>query len=434
MAERAFRETQKATTRVSNQSILSGALVNLDKAAALLAGQIEQELIAKIRQPKERIELELTPELSDGKIHSFDAFVVRHSDALGPAKGGIRMTPTVSLDDVTGLAMEMSWKCALIGVPFGGGKSAILADPDQLNRRDKETLIRSFARNAHRHIGPQIYVPAPDMGTDEADMGHIKDAICYSLGQATTQGCYVTGKPVILGGIPGRREATGRGVVICLCEALKVLGIDPKGARIILQGFGNVGSAVARMLHRLGALLIGAADLYGALWNPDGLDIPDLAAHVERTGSVKGFAGGKEADGRKLLEMDCDVLIPAAEAEQITSENAPQISAKLIAEGANSPTTPEADAILNQRDIWVIPDILCNAGGVFVSYLEYTQETQQEQMTARQVEERLADRMVERFGQVRQLSEQRDLPMRDAAMYIALERVCSALMARGYLP
>lgn len=419
---------------MSNRSMLNGVLENFDRAATLLSTEIEPELLSKLRQPKERVELALTPELSDGKIHIFQAFVVHHNDALGPAKGGIRMTPDVNLDDVTALAMEMTWKCALIGVPFGGGKSGIVFDASHLNAHDKETLIRSFTRNAQRHIGPQLYIPAPDMGTDENDMGYIKDAISYSRGEATTQGCYVTGKPVILGGIPGRKGATGRGVVMCIHEAMKVLNIEPNGATAILQGFGKVGSATAKQLEKLAVRIIGIADIQGATYNPAGLDVTVLSQHAVQTGSVKGFGGGQEVDGQELLKMPCDVLVPAATARQITSENAEQISARIIAEGANSSITPEADIILNQRRIWVIPDILCNAGGVFVSYLEYTQETQQEQMTAKQVEVRLRRRMTERFTQVRTLAEARKLSMRDAAMYLAVSTVCTALKAKGYLP
>jgi len=418
----------------ASQSILTSALSNLEKAARLLEGQLSDDLLNKLRRPKERIELELTPELADGKIHVFRAFVVRHSDALGPAKGGIRMTATVSLDDVTGLAMEMTFKCALIGVPFGGGKSAIVADPSRLSPHDKETLVRSFARNAHRHIGPQIYVPAPDMGTNEQDMGHIKDAISFSAGQSTTQGCYVTGKPVILGGIPGRREATGRGVVICVAQALSVLGMDPRGATAVVQGYGNVGAVVARELDSLGLVVVGAGDIHGAVHNPEGLDIEALSSHVAETGSVKGFGGGETIENTRLLEIPCDVLVPAATARQITSQNASRISARIVAEAANSPTTPRADEILDRRGVLVIPDILCNAGGVFVSYLEFTQETQQEQMTAQQVERRLGERMTERFRRVKALSEDRGLSMRDSAMYLAVKTVCEALAARGNLP
>ncbi len=419
---------------MANQSVLENAQFNFERAARLLEGEIDPLLLDKMRHPKERIEISLTPQLHDGKARFFDAFVVRHSIALGPAKGGIRIRPAMTLDDITGLAMEMTWKCALIGVPFGGGKSGIVADPEQFSAYDKETLIRSFARNAVRHISPLVYVPAPDMGTNERDMGYIKDTLSWSAGHATTMGCYVTGKPVILGGIPGRREATGRGVTACVIEALAQIGRTVEGAGAILQGFGNVGSVTAKALAERGARILGVADLHGAVYNEHGLDVLALEAHVAKAGTVKGFPEASAIDGGELLEMPCDVLIPAAAESQITAQNAPRVSARLIAEGANGPTTPKADEILAARGIPIIPDILCNAGGVFVSYLEYTQETQQEQMSESEVRTRLQQRMTERFNQVRLLAERRKISMRDAAMLHAVKTVAQALEARGQLP
>ncbi len=417
-----------------NDTILGNALANFRRAAKMLADEFHGDLIEKIAQPKERIEITIGPQFDDGKIHVFKAFVVRHSCALGPAKGGIRMTPDVTLDDVAGLAMEMTWKCALIGLPFGGGKSGIVAAPELLNEYNKETLIRSFTRAAMRHIGPLLYVPAPDMGTNERDMGYVKDAIAYSAGQAGTQGCYVTGKPVILGGIPGRREATGRGVVETVLEAMKTRKLPIEGATAVVQGFGNVGSVSAEALAEHGIRVIAVSDIRGAVRNDKGLDVRALAEHVLRTGRVAGFAGGEAMDGRAMLEMPCDVLVVAAAANQITAENADRIRAKILAEGANSPTTPEADEILTQRGVYVIPDILCNAGGVFVSYLEYTQETQQEQWTEADVRARLQSRMCEKFAEVTELAQTRNLHMREAAMYQAVRTVAQGLLARGTLP
>lgn len=419
---------------MATMSLLETALANFEQAVVMLKDEVDPEILERLHEPKERIELTLCPRFDDGKRRVFRAFVVRHSDALGPSKGGIRMTPTVTIDDITGLAMDMTWKCALIGVPFGGGKSGIVADAETIIAINKETMIRRFARAAIRHIGPQVYVPAPDMGTNESDMGHLKDTICYSVGMATTQGCYVTGKPLILGGIPGRREATGRGVVMCTVEALKSLGIEVQGTTAIVQGYGNVGSVAAKALDELGAKIIGVEDIHGAIYNAKGIDLDALNKHVAKTGTVKGFDGTNAIDSAKLLEMPCDVLIPAAAANQITAENAPRISAKVIAEGANAPTTPEADKILAQRDILIIPDILCNAGGVFVSYLEFTQETQQEQMTEEQVQTRLRMRMTEKYHQVAKLANERNLHMREAAMYLAIRTVCQAITARGRTP
>lgn len=414
--------------------MLNSALANFDRACILMGDEYSPDLLEKLRHPKERTELRLSPQFNDAKIHTIKAFIVHHSDAIGPCKGGIRMSPTVTLDDVTALAMDMTWKCALIGVPFGGGKSGIVADPLALSPDDKQTLIRSFTRNARRNIHPLVYVPAPDMGTNERDMGYIKDTISYSLGNATTQGSYVTGKPVILGGIPGRREATGRGVVLSTLEALNTLGGAIKGTRVIIQGFGNVGAGAAESFVEMGAKVVGVSDVEEAIYDEKGLDIQALLAYVRKTGSLRG-AGQRRAVSRDgLLEMPCDVLAPCATANQINQENAVRIQAKIIAEGANGPTTPEADAILNQRGVYVIPDILCNAGGVFVSYLEYTQETQQEQMTREEVLARLDRRMREKFKLVQATAEDRKLPTREAAMYLALKNVCAAHIARGALP
>jgi len=419
---------------MNEPTILANALANFDHAMSLIRPEVDSDVLEKIRQPKERIELALAPQLEDGKVHTFHAFIVRHNDALGPAKGGIRMTGTVTLNDVTGLAMEMTWKCALIGVPFGGGKSGIVADPSRLSRLDKETLVRSFVRNAHRHIAPGVYVPAPDMGTNEQDMGYVKDTICYSAGVATTPGCFVTGKPVVLGGIPGRREATGRGVATVVAEVFRQQGIDLSRATAIVQGFGNVGSVAAMTLHGMGIRVCGVSDIDGAVYNRSGLDLPALANHVATGKPLKTFPGGEPIDGKSLLEMPCDVLVPAASANQITAENAPRIAARVIVEGANSPTTVDADEILNERGILVVPDILAHAGGVFVSYLEYTQETQQEQMTETEVIARLQQRMTDRYAQVSGLAKQRNWSMRNAAMYLGLKNVYAAVVARGLLP
>jgi glutamate dehydrogenase (NAD(P)+) len=415
-------------------SILDSTLVNFDRVAEILRNEADADLLDALRLPKERIELSLTPVMPEGRKKFFRAFIVGQNIALGPSKGGIRMTPTVTLDDITGLSMEMTWKCALIGVPFGGGKSGIVADAERLSALDKEILVRYFARNAVLLIGPQIYVPAPDMGTTERDMGYIKDTLSYDTGCATTRGCYVTGKPILLGGIPGRREATGYGVSVCVGEALKKLNRKPEATSVIVQGYGNVGSNAARTCAGQGMKIIGLSDIHGAIFNGEGIDLAALDKYLEGSNTVKGFPGATAIDGQKLLEMPCDVLIPAAAQAQITAANADRLQTSIVAEGANSPTTPEADEILAKKGVFVIPDILCNAGGVFVSYLEYTQETQQEQMTLDEVNVRLTRRMSEKFWQVLELAERRQFPMRTAAMYQAVSTVYQALLARGRWP
>ncbi len=416
----------------SNSSILQTALHNFEMSATRL--KLDEAIRHKIEEPRERIEITLSPILPNGKVVTVKAFVVRHNEALGPSKGGIRMTPEVTLDDVTGLSMEMTWKTALIDVPFGGGKSGIKADPTKLSPNEKEVIIRSFTRGAKRHIGPEIYIPAPDMGTNELDMAHIRDCISYSEGISITKGCFVTGKPVIMGGIVGRREATGKGVVQTVLAMCQKLGLAISDMRVAIQGFGNVGAISAAEIVKRGAKVIAVADICGGVANTKGLDIETLMEHVKKKGCVKGFKGAAAFDGDKIFDIDCDILIPAATGSQITTKNAGKIKAKFIAEGANAPTTPEGDAILRKRHIPVIPDILCNAGGVFVSYLEYTQETQHEQMTLVEVERRLSDRMKKRFNEVFDFANENHLTMREAAMDIAVSKVVEAVFTRGLLP
>lgn len=415
-----------------NSSIFETALYNFEQTAERLG--LEEAMAAKLSEPKEKIEVTINPILSNGTISHVKAFIIRHNDALGPAKGGIRMSETVSSEDITGLAMEMTWKTSLIGVPFGGGKSGICCDISKLPGNSKEVIIRSFTRSLRRHIGPEIYVPAPDMGTNEQDMGHIRDCISYSEGMSITSGCFVTGKPVILGGIVGRREATGKGVVYSALAACKKLGVNIEGAKVAVQGFGNVGSVAACAISDLGAKVVAVSDVTSGIANVSGIDIKGLCRHIKETGTVKGFEDSDEITNEDLLVVDCDILIPAATQSVITADNAGKIKARIIAEGANAPTTPQADEILNKRQVFVIPDILCNAGGVFVSYLEYTQETQREQMTFEQVEKRLSQRMNEKFKEVYQYSKDENLSMRDSAMNIAVGGVVEAVYARGFLP
>ena len=413
-------------------SILQTSLHNFQRAAKRL--NLDEAIYRKVLGPKEKIEININPELPSGKVINIRVFVVRHNDALGPAKGGIRMTPDVSLDDITGLAMEMTWKTSLIGVPFGGGKSGIRFDPAPLSPDVKEVIIRSFTRGTRRHIGPEIYIPAPDMGTNEMDMAHIRDCISYSEGTSITKGCFVTGKPVILSGIVGRREATGKGVVYTALVMCKKLGLDISKMRAVVQGFGNVGSVAAAEVAKCGAKVVAIADLSGGIVNDDGLDIEALSQHSQEAGGVKGFKKAAGIDKSEIFEVDCDILIPAAAGSQITVENVNKIKAGFVAEAANAAITPRADEIFHERGIPVIPDILCNAGGVFVSYLEYTQETQREQMTLAEVEQRLAERMKQRFNEVYEFAREKALTMREAAMDMAVSKVVEAIFARGLLP
>jgi len=413
-------------------SILKTSIFNFEAAADRLGlfGSIRQ----KVMNPRETITINLSPVLPSGEVTCIPAFVVRHNDILGPAKGGIRMTADVTLEDITGLAMEMSWKTSLIGVPFGGGKSGIQVDPATLSDDIKEVVVRSFTRGVGRHLGPELYVPAPDMGTNELDMAHIRDCIAYSQGTSITNGCFVTGKPVILGGIVGRREATGKGVFYTVQAVCEEIGLDLNKARVVVQGFGNVGSVAATEIVRHGATVVGVADISCGLINHDGIDVEALLKHSNENGSIKSFSGATEITTSEILEIECDILIPAAAGSQITINNVDRVKARIIAEGANSPTTPKADEVLNNRGTLVVPDILCNAGGVFVSYLEYTQETQREQMTLEAVENRLSERMRQRFSEVYETAKRDKSAMRDAAMNMALKRVLDGVYARGMFP
>lgn len=418
---------------VSHKSgILQTARYNFQSAAERL--NLSQQMIQRIGVAKEKIYLQLHPVLNDGRATTVEAFIVRHSDALGPAKGGIRMTPDVTVEDIEGLAMEMTWKTSLIGVPFGGGKSGIKYDAMSLTAEEKETVVRSFTRSALRHIGPEIYIPAPDMGTNEKDMGHIRDCISYSSGTAITRGCYVTGKPLILGGIQGRRQATGKGVVYTIEAACSLVGMNPADMKVCVQGFGNVGSVAARSLYEKGARIVAVQDLSGSIANPKGLDIEKLITHIQKTGTLTGFCEADTINTEEFFGIDCDCFVPAAAGSQIDAKRAKTIKAKLIAEGANAPTTPDADEILQEKGVFVIPDILCNAGGVFVSYLEYTQETQHEQKTEAEVEKRLQERMAGRFSEVYSYADTHKQNMRQAAMDIAVNRVVEGIKARGLLP
>jgi glutamate dehydrogenase/leucine dehydrogenase len=417
---------------MTKNGLLQTSVFNLEKASERL--KLSDAMFARLLEPKEKIEITLNPVFTDGKKVHIKAFIVRHGDALGPAKGGIRMAPTVSLDDITGLSMEMTWKTALIGVPFGGGKSGICFDANSISAQDKEIIIRAFTRSAKRHIGPEIYVPAPDMGTNERDMGHIRDCISYSEGTSITRGCFVTGKPVILGGIIGRREATGKGVVFSILAACEKLGIDIKKAKVAVQGFGNVGSIAAKVISEMGAKVIAVSDVNGGVYNENGLDMESLQKCFNTAKKLDGFKDANSITNEELLTCKCDILLPAAAQSQITEANANKIKAKIIAEGANAPTTPHADEILDEKGVFVIPDILCNAGGVFVSYLEYTQETQREQMTIEQVEARLQNRMKTKFDEVFDYHNNKKCSMRQAAMDIAVRNVVDAVEARGFLP
>jgi len=372
--------------------------------------------------------------MDDRTIRMFEGFRVQHSIARGPAKGGIRFHPDVSLEEVSALASWMTWKCAVADIPFGGGKGGIKVDPRSLSKQELERLTRRYAADLSDLFGPESDVPAPDVNTGEREMAWIADT--YSMHERRTELAVVTGKPLEVGGSQGRREATGRGVMICVEQMCKYLKMPLQGARVAVQGFGNVGGVSAELLAReCGAKIVAASDVTGAIANDAGLDVPALLKYAgELAGKsprgVAGFPGSKPLAG-SIVEADCDILVPAALENQITSDNAGRVRARIVAEGANGPTTPDADKILEDKGVHVIPDILCNSGGVTVSYFEWVQNRMGFYWPEREVNDRLEHYMVEAFEAVLAKAKEHGVDMRVAAFMVAIERVVKVIMLRG---
>jgi len=381
-----------------------------------------------IKKPRRATIVNLPVVMDDGSIRVFTGYRVQHSIARGPAKGGIRYHPQVTLEEVEALAAWMTWKCAVVNIPFGGGKGGIICDPEKLSKSELERLTRRYAADLSDLFGPESDVPAPDVNTNEQVMAWIVDT--YSMHERRTEYAVVTGKPLEVGGSAGRREATGRGVLLCIREASAHLKLPLRGARIAVQGFGNVGSVSADLLGREGAVLVAAADVSGAVHNPNGLEVAALIRYVADHRGVKGFPGGQRLE-TPIVEHDCDVLIPAALENQITHENANRIKARIIAEGANGPTTPDADRILETMGVFVIPDILCNSGGVTVSYFEWVKNRMGLYWPEAEVNQRLEHTMVTAFRDVLAKSLEHRVNMRVAAFMVAIERVVKVMMLRG---
>jgi glutamate dehydrogenase (NAD(P)+) len=367
--------------------------------------------------------------LDDGRIEVFTGYRVQHSIARGPAKGGIRFAPDVSLDEVRALAAWMTWKCAVVNIPFGGGKGGVICEPHLLSDGELERITRRYTAEICEFIGPERDVPAPDVNTNEQTMAWIMDT--YSMHKRHTVTAVVTGKPLALGGSLGRPEATGRGCMIVTLEALKRLGLAPYQTRVIIQGFGNVGGMAARLMAERGFKVIGIVEYDGAVFNDQGLDIVKLLAHRKETGSIRGFSEGEDVDKDEALLRDCEVLIPAARENVITSANAGRIKAKILCEGANGPTTFAADSILAENKVFVIPDILANAGGVTVSYFEWVQDRQGYFWNEKLVNERLEEIMVGSFWDVANFADKHGVNNRTAAYMLALDRVADAIRRRG---
>jgi glutamate dehydrogenase (NAD(P)+) len=385
-----------------------------------------------LRECQRELTVHFPVRMHDGAVKVFTGYRVQHNTSRGPGKGGIRYHPSASLGEVKALAMWMTWKCAVVGIPYGGSKGAVICDPKTMTMQQLETLTRRYTTEIALLIGPDRDIPAPDVNTNAQTMAWIMDT--YSMHAGHTVPAVVTGKPLSIGGSEGRNEATARGAVYTIIEAAKHLGMDLEGARVVVQGFGNAGSFSAKLMADLGAVVVGLSDTQGGIHNPKGLDPNKVDAYKRETGSVTGFPGSEKVTNAELLELDCDILIPAAIENQIGEHNAPKISAKLIAEAANGPTSPEADRILHDRGVFMIPDILCNAGGVTVSYFEWVQDLQNLFWREATINARLKEVMVKSFNDVLQMSLKNKVHMRTAAYMVAVARVADATLTRGIYP
>lgn len=407
------------------------AAAQFDQVADFL--DLNDELRERCKWPKRLITVTVPVRHDDGTTKVYFAHRVQHHLTRGPVKGGLRYHPKVELGEVAALAMWMNWKCALMDLPFGGGKGGINCDPRNLSQTELEKITRRFTMEMAPFIGEDIDVMAPDMGTNEQTMAWMVDTYSTSAGRLVPG--IVTGKPLNLQGSAGRTRATGHGVAFLASRALNKLGVQIDGSTAIIQGFGNVGSFAALTLASYGVKIIGISDVTGAVWNAGGLDLDKLQAHVAATGSVNGFSGAEAIDPSEMLVQECDVLVPAATDMAITRENAPKLKCKVLAEGANGPTTPEADQIISDRgDIFLIPDILCNAGGVTVSYFEWVQNLQRFQWTEREVLTRLETMLEATFARVLQFAKQNNLPQRTAAQALAVKNVADVKSSRGLFP
>ena len=406
------------------------ALARLDTIAERL--NLEPSIHERLRYPRRALTVSIPVRMDDGRTEVFIGYRVHHDTALGPSKGGLRYDPSVHLGEVTALAMLMTWKCALMGLPYGGAKGGVRCAPRQMSLREREGVTRRYATEVMPIVGPDLDILAPDLGTDEQTMAWIMDT--YSMTQGRSVPGVATGKPLIIGGSHGRREATGRGIVYVLHQVAHRLGHELRGRRVVIQGFGNVGSVVARLLSNDGGVIVGVGDVNGGIWNEQGLDVLKLQAHVEESGSVVGLPGAEPISSGDLLEQGCDVLVPAAVGSQIHEGNADRIKAAVIVEGANGPTTAEADAILHERGVRVIPDVLANAGGVVVSYFEWVQGLQHHFWRETEVTSRLQEIMTRAVDRVWATAEREKVTPRAAALMEGIGRVAAAHRVRGLYP
>jgi len=408
-------------------SIFNAMLQEFDGAARLVG--LDPGIWKILTHPKRQIIVSCPIQMDNGEIEVFTGYRVQYNITLGPAKGGIRYHPDVCLDEVTALAAWMTWKCAVAHIPFGGGKGGIVCDPTRMSRRELESLTRRYVAEIIDAIGPEKDVPAPDVNTNDQVMAWIMDTYSMHVGHTST--AVVTGKPIEMGGSLGRREATGRGVMIVTREAAAHLGLDIKKATVAVQGFGNVGSVSADLLAKIGARIVAVTDWKGGVYNAEGLDIPKMIEYSRQNKTIDGFPGGEPIDNEQLFALDVDILVPAALENQISEENASVIKAKIVAEGANGPTTPQAHRQLHERGVFVIPDILANAGGVTTSYFEWVQDRHGYFWEEQEVNKRLEAKMMEAFHDVLQTSIKYKIDLRTAAYIVAITRVATVTKMRG---
>jgi glutamate dehydrogenase (NAD(P)+) len=415
---------------VSSGSAWESALQQLDDAARII--DLDPGVHEVLRNPRRTLEVAVPTRMDDGSIRVFTGYRVHHNTSRGPSKGGLRYHPAVTLDEVKALAMWMTWKCAVVNIPYGGAKGGVIVDPKSLSRNELERMTRRYASEILPLIGPERDIPAPDMGTNAEVMAWIMDT--YSTREGFSVPGVVTGKPVAIGGSKGRVSATGRGVSYVTLATLKHLGMAVEDARIVVQGFGNVGSNAVQLLEEMGCIVVGVSDVQGGIYNPNGLTYTGLSTHVRQAGSLAGYEGGEAVSNEELLELECDVLIPAALENQLTEDNAADVRAPVVVEAANGPTSPQGDAIFKDRHVLVVPDILANSGGVTVSYFEWVQDIQSYYWDEDEVNERLRKIMERAYVDVLSLSEERKVTMREAATVLGVTRVAEAHKTRGLYP
>jgi glutamate dehydrogenase (NAD(P)+) len=416
--------------QVTSGSAWEVALRQLDDAARIM--NLDPGVHEVLRNPRRALEVSLPTRMDGGAVRVFTGYRVHHNTSRGPSKGGLRYHPDVTLDEVKALAMWMTWKCAVVGIPFGGAKGGVVVDPKELSPGELQRMTRRYASEILPLIGPERDIPAPDLGTNEQIMAWIMDT--YSTREGFSVPGVVTGKPLAIGGSKGRPQATARGVMDITLATMKHLGMSVEDARVVVQGFGNVGGGTVELLHDQGCRIVGVSDVGGGVYNPQGLSPQGLKAHHQRGGSLRGYEGGEGVTNQELLELDCEVLIPAAIEGQLTEANADRIKAQVVVEAANGPTSPGADAIFEDRGILVVPDILANAGGVTVSYFEWVQDLQAYSWTEDEVNDRLRSIMERAHVDVIELAADRKVSMRNAATILGVGRVAEAHATRGLYP